>query len=44
MCAPQLKLEEDMECLREEMARTETLQAQGQQALAEWQVGARAVS
>ena len=42
--APQLKLEEDMEHLREEMMKTEELQAKEEQTLAEWQVGARATT
>lgn len=42
LCTPQLKLEEDMGYLREEMTKTEKLQAQEEQTLAEWQVGAGA--
>lgn len=34
----QLKLEEDMRHLQEEMEKTQMLQAREQQALAEWQV------
>ena len=39
-----MKLEEDMEHLREEMTKTEELQAKEEQTLAEWQVGARATT
>lgn len=42
--APQLKLEEDMEHLREEMTKTEELQAKEEHTLAEWQVGAGATT
>lgn len=42
VCCPQLKLEEDMGHLREEMAKTQKLQTREQQALAEWQAGAGA--
>lgn len=42
--APQLKLEEDMEHLREEMTKTEELQAKEEHTLAEWQVGTRATT
>ena len=37
----QLKLEEDIKYLREEMMKTETLQAKEEQTLTEWQVGAQ---
>lgn len=40
VCCPQLKLEEDMGHLRDEMAKTQKLQTREQQALAEWQAGA----
>ena len=39
-CVPQLKLEKDMEYLREEMMKTGNLQAKEEQTLAEWQAGA----
>ena len=42
--APQLKLEEDMEYLREEMMKTGELQAKEEQTLAEWQVGSEATT
>lgn len=37
----QLKLEEDIKYLREEIMKTETLQAKEEQTLTDWQVGAR---
>lgn len=40
MCV-QLRLEEDIKYLREEMMKTETLQAKEEQTLTEWQVGAQ---
>lgn len=38
VCCPQLKLEEDMGRLREEMAKTQKLQTREQQNLAKWQM------
>lgn len=40
MCV-QVKLEEDMRYFREEMVKTESLQAKEEQSLIEWQVGAQ---
>lgn len=40
----QTKLEEDIKYLREEMTKTEKLQAKGEEALTQWQVGAQWLS